>query len=102
MKGAFDEAQKKLAEAREAVIREKENCKRKMTLKCDNCKKLKCAQAERNCKGFLDAAGKWIGGVVNAAGESKLICVIIIVFFVSLLTVCKMKPFVKCCGLNLT
>ena len=45
-----------------------------MTLKCDNCKKLKCAQAERNCKGFLDAAGKWIGGVVNAAGKSNLVC----------------------------
>ena len=70
VKGAFDEAQKKLAEAREAVIREKENCKRKMALKCDNCKKLKCAQAERNCKGFLDKAGKWIGGVVNSVGKS--------------------------------
>ncbi len=43
-----------------------------MTLKCDNCKKLKCAQAERNCKGFLDAAGKWIGGVVNAAGKAPV------------------------------
>ena len=43
-----------------------------MALKCDNCKKLKCAQAERNCKGFLDAAGKWIGGIVNAAGELRL------------------------------
>ena len=70
MKGAFDEAQKKLAEAREAVIREKENCKRKMALKCDNCKKLKCAQAERDCKGFLDSAGKWIGGAVNSAGKT--------------------------------
>ena len=68
VKGAFDKAQRRLSDARNAVIREKENCKRKMTLKCDNCKKLKCAQAERNCKGFLDAAGKWIGGVVNAAG----------------------------------
>ena len=80
VKGAFDEAQRRLSDARNAVIREKENCKRKMTLKCDNCKKLKCAQAERNCKGFLDAAGKWIGGVVNAAGESNLVCAIKIVF----------------------
>ena len=65
----FDAAKKKLGEARRAVIEKREECKRKMQLKCDNCKKLKCAQAERNCKGFLDKAGKWIGGVVNAVGE---------------------------------
>lgn len=40
-----------------------------MSLKCDNCKSLKCKQAEKNCKGFLDDAGKWIGGVVDAAGK---------------------------------
>ena len=40
-----------------------------MSLKCDRCKDLKCKQAERNCKGFLDKVGKWIGGVVNAAGN---------------------------------
>lgn len=44
-----------------------------MSLKCDRCKDLKCRQAERNCKGFLDAAGKWIGGVVNAAGRATCI-----------------------------
>ena len=44
-----------------------------MSLKCDKCRDLKCKQAERNCKGFLDAAGKWIGGVVNAAGEIMFI-----------------------------
>lgn len=69
MKGAFEEAQKKLADARAAVIKEKENCKRQMVLKCDNCKKLKCAQALQNCGGFLDKAGKWIGGVVDIAGK---------------------------------
>ena len=41
-----------------------------MSLKCDRCKDLKCKQAERNCKGFLDKVGKWIGGVVNAAGNT--------------------------------
>lgn len=40
-----------------------------MVLKCDNCRKLKCAQAVVNCKGFLDKAGKWIGGVVDMAGN---------------------------------
>lgn len=44
-----------------------------MSLKCDRCKDLKCRQAERNCKGFLDAAGKWIGGVVNAAGRATCV-----------------------------
>ena len=31
-----------------------------MSLECDNCKNLKCKEAEENCKGHLDAAGKWI------------------------------------------
>ena len=66
--GAFKEAQKQLRSAQDKVIGAKEDCKRKMSLKCDNCKNLKCAQAEKNCKGFLDAAGKWIGGVVNKVG----------------------------------
>jgi len=70
VKAAFDAAQKKLQDARNHVIEKKAECKRKMSLKCDRCKNLKCKQAERNCKGFLDAAGKWIGGVVNAAGRS--------------------------------
>lgn len=69
VKSAFNEAQKKLADARSAVIKAKEDCKRKMVLKCDNCRKLKCAQAVVNCKGFLDKAGKWIGGVVDMAGN---------------------------------
>ena len=38
----------------------KEDCKRQMSLKCDNCKNLKCKEAEENCKGHLDVAGKWI------------------------------------------
>ena len=70
MRAAFDAAEKKLRDARNHVIEKKAECKRKMSLKCDKCKNLKCKQAERNCKGFLDAAGKWIGGVVNAAGEA--------------------------------
>ena len=60
VRAAFDVAEKTLSDAREAVVRAKEDCKRKMQLKCDNCKSLKCKQAENNCKGFLDAAGKWI------------------------------------------
>ena len=68
VKGAFDAAQKQLQDARNDVIAKKEECKRQMSLKCDRCKQLKCRQAERDCKGFLDAAGKWIGGVVDAAG----------------------------------
>lgn len=68
VKKAFDDAKAKLQDARKAVVEKKAECKRKMSLKCDRCRDLKCKQAERNCKGFLDAAGKWIGGVVNAAG----------------------------------
>ncbi|XP_048580608.1 uncharacterized protein LOC5507741 isoform X2 [Nematostella vectensis] len=69
VKGAFEAAQKKLSDARNHVIEKKAECKRKMSLKCDNCKRMQCARAERNCKGALDAAGKWIGGVINAAGK---------------------------------
>ncbi|XP_067053119.1 uncharacterized protein [Acropora muricata] len=69
VKKAFDDAKAKLQDARKAVVEKKAECKRKMSLKCDRCRDLKCKQAERNCKGFLDAAGKWIGGVVNAAGK---------------------------------
>ena len=60
MKAAFDAAEQELANARQSVINAKEDCKRKMSLKCDNCKSLKCMEAERDCKGKLDAAGKWI------------------------------------------
>ena len=69
MKGAFDSAQKALSDARNDVVAKKEKCKRDLQLKCDNCKKLKCREAENNCKGFLDKAGKWIGGVVDKAGR---------------------------------
>lgn len=66
VKAVFDAAQKELADARQSVINAKEDCKRKMSLKCDNCKNLKCKEAEKNCKGFLDAAGKWISKNVLA------------------------------------
>ena len=66
VKAAFDAAEKELADARQSIINAKEDCKRKMSLKCDNCKNLKCKEAERNCKGFLDAAGKWISKNVLA------------------------------------
>ncbi|KAJ7381185.1 hypothetical protein OS493_004785 [Desmophyllum pertusum] len=69
VKAAFDAAKKSLQDAQNAVLEKKAECKRKMSLKCDNCKNLKCKQAKDNCKGFLDAAGKWIGGVVDAAGK---------------------------------
>ncbi|XP_068704567.1 uncharacterized protein [Montipora foliosa] len=71
VKAAFDAAKQKLASARQSVINAKEDCKRKMSLKCDNCKSLKCKEAENNCKGFLDAAGKWISkNVLSEVGKS--------------------------------
>ncbi|CAB3978528.1 sushi, von Willebrand factor type A, EGF and pentraxin domain-containing 1-like [Paramuricea clavata] len=69
VKGAFDEAQRKLRGAQDHVKRKKEECKRKMSLKCDRCRDLKCKKAENDCKGFLDKAGKWIGGAINAVGN---------------------------------
>lgn len=66
VKAVFDAAQKELADARQSVINAKQDCIRKMSLKCDNCKNLKCKEAEENCKGFLDAAGKWISKNVLA------------------------------------
>jgi len=72
VKGAFEEAQAKLSSARQSVIQKKEECKQKMSLKCDRCKDMKCKEATRNCKGALDKFGKWIGGVVNAAGKSDM------------------------------
>ena len=60
VQATFDAAEKELRNAREAVVEAKEDCKRKMSLECDNCKNLKCKEAEENCKGHLDAAGKWI------------------------------------------
>ena len=69
MKGAFDSAQKSLQDARNDVVAKKAQCKRELQLKCDKCKELKCKQAEKDCKGFLDKAGKWIGGAVDDTGR---------------------------------
>ena len=68
MDGAFKAAQKTLNDAIEKVKGAKRKCKETLQLKCKNCYSLKCKEAEENCKGFLDKAGKWIGGVINAAG----------------------------------
>ena len=73
VKGAFDAAQTKLRGAREDVIRKKEECKRKMSLKCDRCRDLKCKKAKDDCNGFLDKAGKWIGGAINTVGMFLII-----------------------------
>ena len=69
VKAAFDAAEKSLQDAQQAVLEEKENCKRKMELKCDNCKNLKCKKAEDDCKGFMDAAGKWIGKALSSVSD---------------------------------
>ena len=66
---AMKAAQATLRSKVEDVKAAKRRCKEKMQLKCSNCYSLKCKQAEQNCKGFLDKAGKWIGGVINAAGK---------------------------------
>ncbi len=52
----------------EKVKEAKRKCREKLQLKCKRCYGLKCAEAERNCKGFLDKAKKWIGGAINSAG----------------------------------
>ncbi len=70
MDRAFKAAQKTLNDAIEDVKRAKNKCKEKLQLKCKNCYSLKCAQAEKNCKGFLNDAKKWIGGAINAAGKT--------------------------------
>ena len=66
VRAAFDAGEKALADARQSVINAKEDCKRKMSLKCDNCKNLKCKEAESNCQGHLDDAGKFISENVLA------------------------------------
>jgi len=71
VRAAFDAAEKELRDARQSVIDAKEDCKRKMSLKCDNCKDLKCKEAANNCKNFLDAAGKWISKNVLAPVRIK-------------------------------
>ena len=65
---AFKAAQRTLNEKIEDVKRAKRRCKEIMQLKCSKCYGLKCKQAEDNCKGLLDKAGKWIGGVINSVG----------------------------------
>ena len=65
MKAAQATLNQKIAD----VKRAKADCIEKLKLKCSNCYALKCKEAENNCKGFLDKAGKWIGGAINAAGE---------------------------------
>ena len=69
---AFDAAEKSLRDAQKAVTEKKEECKRKLELKCDNCKDLKCKQAEDDCKGFMDAAGKWIGKALSKVSDGGL------------------------------
>jgi len=66
VKAAFDAAEKSLQDAQKEVTEKKEECIRKTQLKCDNCKSLKCKQAEDDCKGFMDAAGKWIGKALSS------------------------------------
>lgn len=69
MDRAFKAAQATLNEKVNDVKRAKQRCKEVMQLKCKNCYALKCKEAEQNCKGFLDKAGKWIGGAINTAGK---------------------------------
>ena len=70
VRAAFDAAEKSLQDAQRDVIEKKEECKKKLELKCDNCKSLKCKQAEDDCKGFMDAAGKWIGKALSSVSDS--------------------------------
>ena len=72
VKAAFDAAEKSLRDAQRAVIEKKEECKRKLQLKCDNCKSLKCKQAVDDCKGFMDKAGKWIGKALAPVSDCGL------------------------------
>jgi len=72
VKAAFDAAEKSLQDAQKAVTEKKEECKRKLELKCDNCKSLKCKQAQDDCKGFMDAAGKWIGKALSSVSDDFL------------------------------
>ena len=65
----FEAAQTILQEAQQDVLEEKENCKRKMELDCDSCMALKCQQAEDDCKGFMDEAGKWIGKALSSVSD---------------------------------
>lgn len=69
VRAAFDAAEKSLQDAQRAVIEKKEECIKKLELGCDNCKSLKCKQAEDDCKGFMDAAGKWIGKALAPVSE---------------------------------
>ena len=80
VRAAFDAAEKSLQDAQKAVTEKKEECKRKLELKCDNCKSLKCKQAEDDCKGFMDAAGKWIGKALSSVSDGGLFELLIFKF----------------------
>ena len=69
VRAAFEAAKKSLQDAQRAVTEKKEECKRKLEIDCDNCKSLKCKQAEEGCKDFLDDAGKWIGDTATAVSD---------------------------------
>jgi len=71
---AFKAAQAKIRGAIAKVKKAKADCKEKLKLKCSNCYSLKCKQAEKNCKGFLDAAGKWIAGAVKKSWKVGCKC----------------------------
>ena len=43
-----------------------------MELECDNCRDLKCRQAEDDCKDFLDDAGNWISNAGETVGMLNL------------------------------
>ena len=68
VKGAFDAAQKTLRSAQDHVIQKKEECKRKMTLECDNCRKLKCKKAQDDCNAFFARVGKWFKDTAKKVG----------------------------------
>lgn len=69
-----------MRDAIDHVKEAKQRCKEKLRIKCSNCYNLKCKQATDNCKGFLDKAGKWIGGVINKAG--KFLCKIKAIYII--------------------
>ena len=73
IKSAFDEAERQLISAQDDVKKAKRDCKRKMELECDNCRDLKCKQAEEDCKDFLDDAGKWIENAGKTTRKLSLI-----------------------------
>ena len=69
VRAAFDAAKKSLQDAQKAVTEKKEECIRKLELKCDECKSLKCKQAEDDCKDFMNAAGKWTSKALASVSD---------------------------------